>query len=95
MSNLPDAYTSLREKDEIRLLGLQPGSALKPISCTLRHVKLSDNPEYEALSYVWGTEADSKDISIDRYVRSIRHNLWLALKHLRKRGVSRVMWIDA
>ncbi|KAE9376096.1 HET-domain-containing protein, partial [Stipitochalara longipes BDJ] len=96
MSNTAAAdYTSLREKDEIRLLDLLPGSGSEPICCTLRHVKLSENPKYEALSYAWGQETDCKDIQIDSKVRLVRNNLWFALKYLRKRGVQRILWIDA
>ncbi|PMD45712.1 HET-domain-containing protein, partial [Hyaloscypha variabilis F] len=88
-------YASLREKDEIRLLDLLPGSGSEPIRCTLRHVKLSDSIQYEALSYAWGTDTDAKEILIDSKARLIRQNLWFALKYLRKRGVPRVLWIDA
>lgn len=86
---------TLQEKDEIRLLHLNPGSETAPIVCTLSHVKLSQKPRYEALSYRWGAEVPSKTLEIDNKTRHVRENLYFALKHLRHRRRPRIMWVDA
>jgi hypothetical protein len=49
-------YDPLQEKDEIRILRLEPGDKASRVVCDLIHVKLSENPVYEALSYQWGLE---------------------------------------
>jgi hypothetical protein len=84
-----------QEKDEIRLLHLNPGSETAPIVCTLSHVKLSQKPRYEALSYRWGAEVPSKTLEIDNKTRHVRENLYFALKHLRHRRRPRILWVDA
>ncbi|KAF2839141.1 hypothetical protein M501DRAFT_1003701 [Patellaria atrata CBS 101060] len=53
--------------DEIRVLKLQPGQEDDKIVVHLIHVRLSDNPEYEALSYVWRNSIEP-DHAIDMEV---------------------------
>lgn len=49
-------YSGLsRELGEIRLLELYPGSIGDALSGTLKRVRLSDRPSFEAVSYVWGS----------------------------------------
>jgi hypothetical protein len=43
--------------DSIRLLDILPGEKNEPLRCVLRSVQLTDNPEYDALSYTWGDRA--------------------------------------
>ncbi|KAM7219520.1 Heterokaryon incompatibility protein (HET) domain containing protein [Rhypophila decipiens] len=44
---------------EIRLLTIEPARDHQaPIICHLSHTRLSDNPTYDALSYVWGTPGE-------------------------------------
>jgi hypothetical protein len=53
------------EGDEIRLLELLPSVWSKPqdlVACRLVGSKLTENPQYEALSYRWGTLA--RDVPI-------------------------------
>lgn len=57
-------YNTLNpERREIRLLKLlPPRSGPSParsalVNCTLEHVSLDDEPQYQALSYVWGDPA--------------------------------------
>lgn len=85
--------------DEIRVLSLQPSpNPNLVIEISIRHVKLSDAPKYEALSYMWGTEDRSVPVYIPsfggkRYL--VRPNLGLALKRLRLHDKERVLWVDA
>lgn len=82
-----------RTQDEIRILDLLPGSG--PISCRLRNVKLSDSPQFEALSYFWGTSAKKKTVSVNGHPFNIGNNLHLALRYLRGTHGHRTLWIDA
>lgn len=88
-------YKPLTETDEIRLLELQPGLEDATISCTIRHVKLSGEPSYEALSYEWGSDDVAKAILVNNHPLKVRDNLWNALIHLRSRTEPRTLWIDA
>lgn len=55
-------------------------------------------PEFEALSYTWGTEPPSKFLIIEGTTRTkfaVRPNLLGALKHFRYPEKTRTLWIDA
>jgi hypothetical protein len=88
-------YIDLEDSDEIRLLHLQPRSSGEAINCTVELFKLSANPQYEALSYMWGPKNILQPILINGNPYDVRENLWLALHHLRLDSEIRVLWIDA
>jgi hypothetical protein len=58
-------YSQLHGENSIRLLRLLPGEHSDEIHCQLMAVSLSDNPEYEALSYVWGDASELFEISCE------------------------------
>lgn len=68
------------DKQQIRLLHLQPGEFHDPISATLSVACLGDSPRYEALSYVWGDPNVCLDIYLDRCTLKVTINLWSALR---------------
>ena len=86
---------------EIRMLALNPGENEDPITCTLSHVSLDAELEYEALSYTWDTDAtagtgqDTKMISCSGHEIFVRENLFAALRRLRCSDRPRSIWIDA
>jgi hypothetical protein len=88
-------YSSLQDSDEIRLLHLQPGSGTEEMKCSIEHVKFSSNPQYKALSYMWGPENPVQSIVINETDCAVRENLGLALQHLRLENETRILWIDA
>jgi hypothetical protein len=55
---------------------------------------LESAKDYEALSYTWGIAAPSIPIQLHGKVTLVSENLYLALLHLRKRGVT-LIWVDA
>jgi hypothetical protein len=55
---------------------------------------LESAKDYEALSYTWGIAAPSIPIQLHGKVTLVSENLYLALLHLRKRGV-KLIWVDA
>lgn len=83
--------------ESIRLLRLLP-SALKssPLRCELQHASLQAEPPpvYDALSYVWGSSNFTETILVDGHECSITKSLDGALRRLRQRWQSRVMWVD-
>jgi hypothetical protein len=56
-----------------------------------------DCPQYEALSYVWGSTDNLVDIAIGNSNETLRvtQNLATALSYLRYKNEPRRLWIDA
>ncbi|KAE9368089.1 HET-domain-containing protein, partial [Stipitochalara longipes BDJ] len=85
---------------EIRLVILESGSRDAPLRCRLIHVSLDDNPEYDALSYVWGDiSVQDPAILLDGKPFQVGVNLSAALLNIRHEDLddpkeSRI-WIDA
>ncbi|KAE8441554.1 hypothetical protein EG329_004673 [Mollisiaceae sp. DMI_Dod_QoI] len=97
-----------RDRQELRLLILQPGSLEDPICCHLITSSLQESPApvFEALSYCWGNVADTRSIKLSytstpkgptQYqVFTITSSLHEALRHLRHSdGRSRTLWVDS
>ncbi|KAL3249073.1 hypothetical protein ABHI18_011776 [Aspergillus niger] len=82
-----------------RILRLLPSKdRAAPIECQLSNLSLRDDiaQEYDALSYVWGDEADGQcNISINNQALSVGKNLHSALLRLRGHRVERTLWVDA
>ncbi|PQE29702.1 Heterokaryon incompatibility protein [Rutstroemia sp. NJR-2017a WRK4] len=83
---------------EIRLLVLHPAEDILDVfgySCTLVHVSVDEDPDYEALSYVWGSKANKQKILIDGRQLEVTSNLAEALNHLYDCDTPRKLWVDA
>jgi len=82
--------------NEIRLLDLLPYSddGDSQIKCDIRVASLTDEPQYEALSYVWGNSAILKIIEVSGRPVSITTNLHNALRRVRLPSMKRTLWID-
>jgi heterokaryon incompatibility protein (HET) len=108
-SSLSFTYLPFQNDEEIRLLELLPADDfLAPIECEISNVKLAHDtmfskekqPEYEALSYVWGDPHDTVQIFLgDGSSKTqpffVTRNLASALQHLRNNTESRTLWVDA
>ncbi len=96
---LSSIYQSLRkEKREIRLLTIRPATAhaaSDSLVCDLDVVSLDHDPQYEALSYTWGTRANPASISLVGKNVSVTKNLFAALSTLRHSEDARIVWADA
>lgn len=89
-------YSALdREADEVRLLELQPGARGDKIRCILSIVRLSETPEYEALSYVWGNKDETFDVFLNGQTFSALKSLRICLRELRRQDGPRILWIDS
>ena len=90
-----------KEASEIRLMTLLPGAFGTKIQVTLRNEVLSNSlvPEYEALSYAWGSVAIPDYIYIQETdgesALAITQDLAEALQYLRYENRSRLLWIDS
>jgi len=87
-------YSPLDGDRTIRLLTLSPGNHNEPISLTITHASLDQQPIYEALSYVWGPPLPSYPVRCNDGFLGVGQNLKDALQHLRKPDEPRVLWID-
>jgi hypothetical protein len=93
--DVADHIYSVLPIEAIRLLCLHPGSRSQTIKCTLSTIQLTNVEPYEALSYVWGSEADPETLLLDCHEFSITKNLHSALCALRLPDKDRFLWIDA
>lgn len=102
----PDFYHDSLTSDSIRLLRLLPSNDENtPIKCELFHYPLHDKgtrtQPYEALSYVWGSPAETQPIFIraqnsqNEQIVHITVNLHEALLRLRTHYLDRILWVDA
>jgi hypothetical protein len=88
-------HKPFRDKNSIRLLELQPGCHHDEIHVALIDVSLSKPPEYEALSYVWGSRVPNKPIFCGYKKILVTENCLDALRRLRHKKRPRTLWIDS
>jgi hypothetical protein len=89
-----------QSRNEVRLLQLGSHAGDKDNEdvlpyCSLRVVSLDENPTYEALSYTWGDASDLRYIILDLHLFLDTRNLEPAIRQLRKRSTSDLLWVDA
>jgi hypothetical protein len=83
-------------KNQIRILHLMPpahGDTESPIVCEISVASRSDNPDYEALSYVWDDHAPFT-IQVSGSDVKVTPGLYNALRQLRLHDRPRNLWID-
>lgn len=85
------------ENDTLCLLYLYPPGKYNEIQCRIVHVKFSEKPKYEALSYAWGSPEKPKLITVDGIWMRVGQNLSVTLRALQPPpGHSpRCLWVDA
>ncbi|KAF2877702.1 heterokaryon incompatibility protein-domain-containing protein, partial [Massariosphaeria phaeospora] len=88
-------YQDIADNDGIRLLILEPGDENAELSCRLAHARLSENPDYDAISYTWGADALTHHILLDGQAFPVRENIFHALVSYRDRERPRTLWADA
>jgi hypothetical protein len=85
-------------KAEIRLLRIAPlasdAGSDDTAQCTLEHVTLGNPPPYVALSYCWGSTANTAEIIVSGRKVNVTASLETALRRLRNNG-DLVVWADA
>ena len=65
------------------------------ISLRITQYAIHRLPQYVAISYTWGSALTTRPIRVNGRPFHVRLNLWHLLWHLRQRGESRFLWIDA
>ncbi|ETS77100.1 hypothetical protein PFICI_10974 [Pestalotiopsis fici W106-1] len=81
----------------VRLIKLLPGRDNVALRCSFMTVDLYDPlcPEFEALSYAWGSFDLEKYIRVNGKPFEVSNSLHEALLHLRREREPRMLWIDA
>ena len=80
---------------QMRILDINPGEQNEPITCVHEISSIDSQPEYEALSYTWGSATPSSSILLNGKPYEVTDSLSIALHHLRKLNAPRKLWIDA
>ena len=79
-----------------RLVYLRPAAELSdPVVCELGTFKVWDDVKYEALSWCWGDVSLTEPISLQGFDWPAPANLVVALRHLRRKTDTRLLWVDA
>jgi hypothetical protein len=96
MSRLePYIYTPL-PADHIRLLYVPPQlNSPRTLSCKLKIFSLHERPQYEALSYAWGTEQPFEHIVCNGAKLPVTPHLLEGLRSISKAIFVQWLWIDA
>lgn len=94
-SPMATIYQPLQNLRSIRLIELKPAEWKAPIECRLLIDHLDAKPVYHALSYAWGSARVTRPVKLNGAEVRVTVNLESALRHLRHRYTSQILWIDA
>ncbi|KAL8793019.1 MAG: hypothetical protein Q9195_004423 [Heterodermia aff. obscurata] len=89
------SYRGLQPGSHIRLLVIEPGHSGELLHCSLEHVDLDAEPQFNALSYCWGDISETRTIFCEGSSVSVTKNLYDALVRLRKLDLATKIWVDA
>ena len=81
-------YQRLSDNREIRLIRLTSNGADDVLSAVIKHVSIDTNPDFVALSYVWGPQEPSTPILFGNSELRIGFNLDRVLRLLVRQGWS-------
>ncbi|KAI6717429.1 hypothetical protein JHW43_000085 [Diplocarpon mali] len=79
----------------IRILELCPGEGPDLVRCSLLVSERQNAPSYEAISYAWGSSAQTRVICCENQKLRVTTNLRDALWKIRDPGKPRLLWADA
>ncbi|PMD37053.1 HET-domain-containing protein [Hyaloscypha variabilis F] len=88
-------HIPLPSTTSIRILELQPGEGTETIACRLFAVESARAPPYEAISYAWGRETDTRVINCENRKLRVTANLRDALWRIRDPVKVKLLWADA
>ncbi|KAM0272911.1 hypothetical protein ACHAQH_008494 [Verticillium albo-atrum] len=92
---LCEAHREIRLIRFVNTPSLGRSSREPPIALELQHVSLDDDPEYGALSYVWGDMSETIEATVDGSTYAIGRNLHGLFLQLRRQNITSWLWTDA
>jgi hypothetical protein len=92
-ATLPYQYSEL-SANTIRLLRIQRGRAFEVVKCRFEEVPITHPGDYEAVSYVWGTDSEERLIFIDGRPMAITRSAFDIIRRRRSMMFEQVIWID-
>ncbi|RBR13459.1 hypothetical protein FVER53590_09637 [Fusarium verticillioides] len=87
-------YTPFTDNFTIRILTLEPGTGNDPLVGHLGFENLDLSPQYEAISYCWGTGGRSSEIICDGKPLPLTESIEGALRRMRHATTQRRLWAD-
>ncbi|OCK75076.1 hypothetical protein K432DRAFT_429647 [Lepidopterella palustris CBS 459.81] len=90
-------WQPLEKSRDIRLLELRPGDDVSELRGSLKSVSLDSipKPEYQAISYAWGSKLKQFSLHIDDETMMLTASLYLGLRRLRQTDRTILIWADA
>ncbi|CAG9994502.1 unnamed protein product [Clonostachys byssicola] len=88
-------YTAIAAPKTIRLIRISPGIETDPVRFSLETSPLESAPDYEAISYCWGTDQDQHQVECNGKPLSMHKSLFGGLSYFRFPDKTRVLWADA
>jgi Heterokaryon incompatibility protein (HET) len=79
----------------IRLVKLDEGEKTGEITCSVIQCPISAAPEYEAVSYCWGSPLEKTQVTCDGKALHVPLSLRPFLLRTRAKGRQRTLWIDS
>lgn len=88
-------YTAITASKVIRLIHISPGTETDPICFSLETSPLESAPDFEAISYCWGTDQDQHQVVCNGKPLFMHKSLFGGLSYFRLLDRTRVLWADA
>ncbi|KAI0189064.1 heterokaryon incompatibility protein-domain-containing protein [Astrocystis sublimbata] len=88
-------YAAITAPRAIRVMRLHPGLETDPIQISLEVTALDSAPNFESISYCWGTNQDRREVTCDGATLYITNSLFTGLAYFRHADKPRTLWADA
>ncbi len=94
-------YAPLTSAHNFRILELAPGLFHEDVVCRLDNASIPESGHtdqgatYDAVSYTFGPDFPTFEITLDGCAMTVRENLWLLLHYIRDPIEYSYLWIDA
>ena len=83
-----------RPNSQIRLLKLESSTPIHGLAVSLTTYDFETAPDYLAISYTWGGDAEVQDMQIDGRTCAVRPKCHLALSQAKRHYPREMFWID-
>lgn len=100
VNSIPFEHTPLLDPAaQLRLLKVSSSRNTRDVQehlhCDITVCNINTKPRYIAVSYTWGDPDDTKTITVDGKLLTVRSNCWYVLWQACINNISSLLWIDA